>query len=153
MILAELPQVVQDVGAGAAVVVAVLGAVAAVFKIPAVRRQWRLRVTEPNRERRREDNAAAIAPLIEPIHQQIGALSQRLDNHMASEEGQREKDMADRAHQREQLAEQLGGIEARLEAGHRWMERADGRFDELTNDIKTVHSRVLTSPATPRRFD
>lgn len=128
--IAELPPLVSDAGALAAILIAVAG----VATLPPVRRQWTIRVTEPNRARRREDLALELAPL-----------AKRLDDHMAAEEGQRDADHADRAKQREQLAETLGSIEARLESGHRWMAKTDDRLDSLGREIAAMHHRALSS--------
>lgn len=174
--IAVLPSAVGDVAAMVGLVVAV----GALFAIPGVRNQWRMRIVEPNRSNRRDDVLEVVGPIFEAIRAEVAALrtshteqvaavtacTNLVTQHVTNEEQMRAEDDADRRRQREHLAGQLDEIGGRLDASHTWQGTTDGRLDtiegrldeggkrmaELSKDVVSVRNLILTAPTEPRRF-
>ena len=134
MILAQLPQVVIDVGAGAGALVAVLAAFAAVWKIPAVRNRWTRHVTEPRRAQHREDVAAVLEPMIAPLRHELqtnGGSS--LKDAVRRVEQTQERELAERAARQDAMDVKFDSIDAELIAAREWRDNIMAKVEVLTD--------------------
>jgi uncharacterized protein YqgV (UPF0045/DUF77 family) len=125
--ISALPSVVVDIGA----VLGILLAAAAVATLPPIRRQWTLRVTNPNRARRREDIGEVVAPMFEHVEQRYDQLDERVTAHMTAEEGDRL-----------QIVAQLAEIAARTPPKPCQQDSTDVRLDHLEQHISAVDVRI-----------
>lgn len=127
MLLADLPTWVIDTGSAAGVVVAVTAALAVVTRARPVRWLWATIISGPVTRWL----ARVVAGVIED-------LSQRLTDHMAAEERQREKDQAEREDERTRLAEWRGAVDEKLDAGTDRMAATEAAVSALAGQVETL---------------
>jgi hypothetical protein len=125
--ISALPSIVMDIGA---VLGFVLAAVA-VATLPPIRHQWTIRVTNPNRARRREDISEVVEPMFEHVEQRYDALDEKVTAHMLCEEGDRQA-----------IAAKLEDIAARTPPKPCQQDSTDVRLDHLEQHISAVDVRI-----------
>lgn len=153
--IAALPTLAVDIGAAALITSAVVAALVSVARVGWVREQFRIRVTEPNRDRRREDIESVLRPMVTEIASRQNELDSIVSAHMNAEEGDRRA-----------MAEQLGVIGGRLDTAHTWQGTTDERLDtiehrldegakkigDLSGDLVNLRAMLIARPAEPRPF-
>jgi len=125
--ISALPSIIMDIGA----VLGFILAAVAVASLPPIRRQWTLRVTEPNRARRREDIGEVVEPMFDRVEERYDALDERVTAHMTAEEGDRQQIVAQLA----EIADSISGCAATQIV-------TDGRIDRLETHADAVDVRI-----------
>jgi hypothetical protein len=125
--ISALPSAVVDVGAVLGLVLAAV----AVATLPPIRHQWTIRVTNPNRARRREDISEVVEPMFDRVEERYDALDQRVTDHMTAEEGDRQ-----------QITAQLAEIADSITGCATTQIVTDGRIDRLETRSDAIDARI-----------
>ena len=140
-------------GGVAGALLAILALVAAVSRFAWVRDQWQRRKVEPDRAKYRDDVAAVVGPMLEPIRHELqhndgGSLKdavRRIEH--AGEQDRLQRD------ERQRVTDAVfASVAEQLAKADEWRDKKDEQLAALTTDVASMHRRVLTAPAPPRPF-